>query len=94
MTEPLGGPSADPRLIVALGATAYAALFGPSFRVTQERGRIFDTGAGPSRLATVHPSSILFPRDEAARNAELQQLIADLRVAARSLRGFSGGKPA
>jgi hypothetical protein len=42
----------------------------------------------------VHPSSILFPRDEAARNAELQQLIADLRVAARSLRGFSGGKPA
>src|ERR1035438_8239913 len=30
------------------------------------------------------------PRDEAARNA----LIADLRVAARSLRGFSGGKPA
>jgi hypothetical protein len=38
----------------------------------------------------VHPSSILRPRDEAARNA----LIADLRVAARSLRGFSGGKPA
>jgi uracil-DNA glycosylase len=32
-----------PRAIVALGATAAKALFGPSVRVTRNRGRILET---------------------------------------------------
>jgi DNA polymerase len=74
-----------PRLIVALGATASAALFGPAFRLTQQRGRVIDPGAIPRKLATVHPSSILRAQDDEARDLEMRLFIADLRVAAAAL---------
>ena len=70
-----------PRLVVALGATAAAALLGPKFRLTQQRGTIVDGNAGYRLLATVHPSSILRAQDDDSRHRELQHFIADLRVA-------------
>ena len=73
----------DPRLIVVLGATAAKSLLGSQFRVTKERGRVFerDTSLGPKRfLATVHPSSILRVPD-ADRDAAYDGLVADLKVA-------------
>ncbi|MBV8433304.1 MAG: UdgX family uracil-DNA binding protein, partial [Candidatus Eremiobacteraeota bacterium] len=48
--------SVAPRLVVALGATASAALFGPKFRLTASRGVIQPTLFGPPALATMHPS--------------------------------------
>src|SRR5215831_16902346 len=68
----------QPALIVCLGATAAKAVFGPSFRVTRERGRILPSSLSPRSAATVHPSSILRAPDSAARRLETRRFIADL----------------
>lgn len=80
----------QPRVVVALGATAAKALLGPTFRVTQSRGVLmpwpdsapepeeFPTSSGHI-MATVHPSAVLRADD---RDAAYAALVADLRVAA------------
>lgn len=79
-----------PGVVVALGATAAKALFGPSFRVTKERGQLRDwpasarhpedfAGQDGMALATLHPSAVLRADD---RGAAYAGLVADLRVAA------------
>jgi uracil-DNA glycosylase len=68
-----------PALIVALGATAAHALLGPSFRLLANRGHVVVTEAAPM-LATIHPSAILRAPDSAARHAEMENFVADLRV--------------
>ncbi len=74
----------QPRLVVALGATAAQALMGKSFKVTQERGKVFDLP--PTRLvATVHPSAVLRVPDK--REEAFAGLVADLTVVARELSG-------
>src|SRR5947199_10141987 len=59
-----------PTLLVCLGATAAQAIFGPSFRVTRERGKVLSSKFAPKVLATVHPSSILRAPDDETRRAE------------------------
>jgi DNA polymerase len=71
-----------PALIVLLGATAAQALLGPAFRITRERGTVRTSELGPA-LATIHPSAVL--RDPESRDELYAGLVADLRVAARSL---------
>ena len=74
----------QPALVVLLGATAAKTIYGPSFRVTQQRGVVMpwpDAG-GPQALATIHPSAVLRADD---RDAALAGLVADLRVAATAL---------
>src|SRR5689334_7437240 len=56
----------NPRVVVALGATAAQALLGRDFRVTQGRGKVISTGKVPI-IATVHPSSILRAPDDETR---------------------------
>jgi uracil-DNA glycosylase len=76
----------SPRVLVCLGATAAQAVFGPSFRVTKERGRFTKLPTGVEAVATVHPSSIL--RAEERREAEFADFVDDLRsVAARLAQG-------
>jgi uracil-DNA glycosylase family protein len=75
-----------PEVVVCLGATAAQALLGPDFRVSRQRGEVFD-GPGRVRLtATVHPSSILRAPDEATRQQEHEHFVADLRAVADRLR--------
>src|SRR6266567_2539431 len=74
-----------PRLIVLLGSTAAQAVLGPSFRVTQQRGKVLATPLGPPGLATVHPSSILRALDDESRKEAMDAFVIDLEVAARSL---------
>jgi len=74
-----------PRLIVLLGATAAQAVLGPSFRVTQQRGKVLATPLGVPGLATVHPSSILRALDDESREEAMDAFVIDLEVAARSL---------
>src|SRR5437868_5686932 len=69
----------------ALGATAAKALLGPDFRVTKDRGKLFDSSLGPPLMATVHPSSILRAPDEESRRVERQAFVADLRKARKFL---------
>jgi DNA polymerase len=71
----------EPEVIVVLGATAAQALLGPSFRVTQQRGKpLEDTGLAPYVVATVHPASILRAPDPESREAEGHAFVEDLRT--------------
>jgi DNA polymerase len=73
-----------PDVLATLGATAAKALFGSSFRITEQRGKVLEF-EGRSLVATVHPSSIL-RGDPQAREEALAALVADLAVVA-GLRG-------
>ena len=73
-----------PKLLVCLGATAAQAIFGPSFRVTRERGKVLSSKFAPRVLATVHPSSLLRQPDEESRKREYEGFIIDLRAALKA----------
>jgi uracil-DNA glycosylase len=68
-----------PTAIVALGATAAKALFGPQFRLTQHRGELIESDLAPLAAATIHPSAIVRQRDDEARRVEREAFTADLR---------------
>src|SRR5438046_3089058 len=74
-----------PKLVVAMGATAAQTIFGPSFRVTRERGKLLSSKLAPRVLATVHPSSLLRQPDEESREREYKLFVADLRAALRAV---------
>jgi uracil-DNA glycosylase family protein len=74
-----------PHVLVVLGATAGKALFGSSFRITRERGRLLDSELAPTVSATIHPSAILRAQDDAERAAEREAFAEDLRVVAQVL---------
>jgi DNA polymerase len=73
--------------VVALGAVAAKALFGSSFRVSRERGRLVESELAPVAAATIHPSAILRMRDEESRQAEREALAADLALVGKAVSG-------
>jgi len=89
----------DPEIVVALGATAAKALFGPSFRVTKSRGMLLpwpasayepaeferaDDGARAGAYALATlHPSAVLRADD--REAAFEGLVADLRIAAGAL---------
>jgi uracil-DNA glycosylase family protein len=73
-----------PKLLVCLGATAGQSIFGSSFRVTRERGKILTSELAPRVLTTVHPSSLLRQPDEKSREREYARFVADLCVALKA----------
>ena len=74
-----------PQVVVCLGATAAQALIAPSFKVTQQRGKLIPSTLAPHVMATVHPSSILRAPTPDDRRAALDGMVADLRVAAAAI---------
>jgi uracil-DNA glycosylase family protein len=75
-----------PDILVLLGATAGQALFGASFRITQQRGRPLPSELARVVIATAHPSAILRAPDEAAREQGFKELVHDLRLVARAMK--------
>jgi DNA polymerase len=78
-----------PELVVALGATAAQSLMGAEFRVSTQRGEVYDLTLDGSDvrcefLATVHPSAVIRMQGE-ERDKALAQFTADLRKAAATL---------
>ena len=73
-----------PDLVVAMGATAAQTIFGPSFRVTRERGKVLKSEFCAKVVATVHPSSLLRQPDEESREREYNNFVADLRIALKA----------
>jgi DNA polymerase len=69
----------QPRVIVALGATAGQSLFGKQFRVTKQRGEWIESELAEYATGTIHPSAILRQRDDESRHAELARFVEDLR---------------
>jgi uracil-DNA glycosylase len=72
-----------PGVIVTLGATALAAVYGSRISITEARSRSLENQAGTPILATYHPSAILRAPDHDARAKLRALLVADLRRAAR-----------
>jgi uracil-DNA glycosylase len=75
----------EPEVLVCLGATAGKAVFGPSFKVTAQRGVPMtrtELNGGLVVVATIHPSAVLRSRD---RDEMYAGLVSDLRVAAEAL---------
>jgi DNA polymerase len=75
-----------PDIVVALGATAAKALFGPDFRVTKQRGEFFESTFAPHAMATVHPSSIFRAPDDETRRLEFRHFVDDLKKLARAIK--------
>ena len=75
-----------PRVLVCLGATAAQALFGRTFKVSQQRGQFVSSPWATHSVATVHPSSILRAPDEKARRTEYARFVADLKTIAAVIR--------
>jgi DNA polymerase len=69
----------QPKIIVALGATAAQGLLGSSFRVTKQRGQLLRVVGYPPILATVHPSSLLRQISHEDRERETQRFVTDLK---------------
>jgi DNA polymerase len=76
-----------PGALLALGATAAKALYGPSVRVTRDRGRAIESPLAPFAALTIHPSAILRLRDHDERAEALAGLVEDLRFVAREIAG-------
>jgi uracil-DNA glycosylase len=75
----------QPRVVVALGATAAQALLGRQFRVTQSRGKALPSEFAEAVFATVHPSAILRAPDE-AREESRREFFGDLKAVAKYLK--------
>ena len=74
-----------PEVIVCLGATAAQALFGPQFRLTQERGKFRAHRWAPHVTATVHPSAVLRAPDSEQRHQAYREFVADLKRVSKML---------
>jgi uracil-DNA glycosylase len=74
-----------PAAIVALGATAARSLFGRPVTIAKLRGRMVQLADGTAAFVTIHPSFLLRIQDDADKEREYRNFVADLRPAARLL---------
>lgn len=75
----------QPKMIIALGATAASTLLGSGARVSRDRGRWFPSTLAPLVSLTVHPSSLLRIPDSAGRRDAKADFIKDLKAFKRKL---------
>jgi DNA polymerase len=77
----------QPEVVVGLGATAAASIFGVSIRIADIRGKLTHVESiGTICLITAHPSSVLRAPDPDARKTEFDRLVQDLAL----LQDFAG----
>lgn len=75
-----------PDIVVCLGAIAAKAVFGPKFRLMEQRGVPQRLPDGPLAFATVHPSWVLRQRDAERREEAWRNFLDDLRLLKRRRR--------
>ena len=69
-----------PRLAVALGATAAQSLLGKAVSIMKLRGTTVDREDGLTVFVTVHPSYLLRIPDAAAKEAERERFLDDMKA--------------
>jgi uracil-DNA glycosylase family protein len=74
-----------PVAIVVLGATAARSLLGRSVTIAKVRGQTLRLADGTAAFVTIHPSWLLRMEDEADKEREYKNFVADLRPAAKVL---------
>jgi DNA polymerase len=72
-----------PAVIVTLGATALAAVYGRRISIADARADALRDASGTPIVATYHPSAVLRVPDQDARAKLRATLLADLKRAAR-----------
>jgi DNA polymerase len=72
----------QPKVVVALGATAAGALLGRPVSILRERGVVGTLPDGAAAFVTVHPSYLLRLPDESAKRDAFAAFVADLKAAA------------
>jgi uracil-DNA glycosylase family protein len=73
-----------PAVTVCMGTSAVQSLLGPKVTIGGAKGQVFDSVYGPV-LVTRHPSSVLRLREKEERRAAIDELVHDLRRAAKLL---------
>ncbi|MCJ8520159.1 DNA polymerase [Pseudorhizobium tarimense] len=76
----------QPRLVVAMGATALFSLLGKDAKVTRDRGQILSSETGLPILVTIHPSALLRAWDRAGAKQDRDRFVDDLRKVTNYLR--------
>jgi uracil-DNA glycosylase len=77
----------QPKLTVALGATAARTLLGRPVTIGKERGRLLQLPEGGQGWITVHPSYLLRLPDREKAEEEFGLFVEDLRQAHAAVRG-------
>lgn len=80
----------EPKVVVALGATAVRAVLGRSLSVGRTRGQVLESALGLPAVTTIHPASVVRRSDSEERAAARAGLVEDLRVAGRVAAGHAG----
>jgi DNA polymerase len=80
-----------PDALLALGATAGRAIFGPSARVTRDRGRLLETPLARIGAITLHPSAILRTRGVEEREDAFKSMVGDLELVVGELKARTHG---
>ncbi|WP_210649583.1 UdgX family uracil-DNA binding protein [Nocardioides sp. SYSU D00065] len=70
----------EPRVVVALGATAARAVLDRPVKIGEVRGRVLEEPARPV-VVTTHPSAVLRLRGRGGYDEAFGGLVADLRLA-------------
>jgi probable DNA metabolism protein len=70
----------QPRLLVAMGASAARALLGRDVTIGRTRGRVLEEGRR-RLMITIHPASVLRQMDARAEAAQYRMLVEDLAKA-------------
>jgi DNA polymerase len=71
----------QPRLVVAMGATAAQSVFGKAMPIGRNRGRVLEAFGGIGALITVHPSYLLRIPEPDRKEEEYALFVKDLRQA-------------
>jgi probable DNA metabolism protein len=74
-----------PKLVVALGATAAAAVLGRTVTIRDTRSKLIDLDEATRLLVTVHPSYILRLPDAEAKARESEAFNADMALVRRTV---------
>ena len=72
-----------PKVVVCLGASASKSLFGGTFSLMKDRGKVLTTQFASQVIATIHPSAILRARDQAT-GVQLYSFLRDDLALARA----------
>jgi uracil-DNA glycosylase len=75
----------QPRAVLAMGAIAARAVFGPKVRVTKDRGRQLETPFAEIGAVTIHPAAVLRAREQ--REEAMTALTEDLALISSRLGG-------
>lgn len=82
----------QPKLVVALGATALFALTGDTAKLSDQRGRPLPMAGGRTLFVTVHPAYLLRIPDPARQSAERDAFAEDMRAIRRLVAESGAGQ--